>query len=96
MKVIAIREQAGEFAENKDIASQLRDSVLLPALRKSEEVTVDFTSVDGATQSFIHALISEALREFGPDVLSHIIFKNCNRSVQGIIEIVVDYMQESL
>lgn len=95
MKVIVIKEEAGVFAENKDIASTIREQVLLPALRNSEEVTFDFDGVEGATQSFVHAMISQAIREFGPEVIDHMIFQHCNESIKAIIEIVVDYMQES-
>jgi STAS-like domain of unknown function (DUF4325) len=94
MITIQIREQAGSFAENKDIARALREETLLPVLRNSDEVTLDFSGVEGATQSFIHALISEAIRMFGPEVLDHIIFKGCNDTVKQIIAIVTEYMQE--
>ncbi len=96
MRTISIKQKAGVFAENKDIASAIRADILLPVLRDNEEVVLDFADVEGATQSFLHAMISEALREFGPEVLDHMIFKNCNDSVRGVIEIVTDYMQESL
>ena len=95
MKTIHIKKEAGVFAENKDVAGVLRETVLLPALRDSQEITLDFAGVEGATQSFVHALASQAIREFGPEVLDHIVFKNCNDSIRGIIEIVVAYMQES-
>lgn len=96
MKTIVLKDTAGDFAENKNSAAALRDTVLLPTLRNSDEVTIDFTGVSGATQSFVHALISEAIREFGPDVLDHMIFKGCNENVQQIVLMVTDYMQESL
>ena len=96
MKTIIIQERAGVFAENKDVAGDIREQDILPALRANQQVTLDFAGVDGATQSFVHAMISEAIRELGPDVLDHIVFKNCNQSVRSIIEIVVDYMQESV
>lgn len=95
MITIDIKKEAGVFAENKDVAARLRERIILPALRQTEEVTLNFTAVEGATQSFVHALISEALREFGPDVLDHIIFKGCNDTVRQIVTIVIDYMQES-
>ncbi len=95
MKTIFIKNEAGIFAENKDIASRLREHDVLPTLRDSHEIMLDFAGVEGATQSFVHAMISQAFREFGPEVLDHIVFKHCNDSVRGIIEIVVDYMQES-
>lgn len=96
MKTISIKDMAGVFAENKDIASDIRENLVLPNLRSSEELTIDFENVEGATQSFVHAMVSEAIREFGPEVLDHIIFKNCNQSIRGIVEIVTDYMQESV
>lgn len=96
MRVVSIKDKAGIFAENKDVASEIREVEVLPTLRANEEITLDFEGVEGATQSFVHAMISEAIRELEPDVLDHIIFKNCNDSIRGIIEIVTDYMQESL
>ena len=66
----------------------------MPSLAKGEKVVLDFASVDSVTQSFVHALISDTFREYGIDVLNSISFKNCNDTVRGIIEIVVDYMQE--
>lgn len=96
MKIINILERAGAFAENKDIAREIRMQEIIPALNKNEEVILDFSNVGSATQSFIHALISDALRKYGNDVLDRIAFKSCNETVQKIINIVVDYMQEGL
>lgn len=93
--IIDIYERAGVFAENKDIARSLRMKQLTPALKRQEEVVLDFANVEGVTQSFIHALISQPIRDFGSEVIDHIIFKDCNSRVQRIIGIVVDYMQES-
>lgn len=95
MKTIYINKLAGVFAENKDIARDLRQGVLMPTLEKQSEITIDFIGVEGATQSFVHALISDAIRQYGSEVLERIIFKNCNPAIQGIIMIVADYMQES-
>jgi hypothetical protein len=84
----------GKFAENKDVARELRLNNILPALNDGKEVILDFQGVDSATQSFIHALISDVIRKKGIDFLDHIFFKNCNAVVQKIIKIVVDYMQD--
>lgn len=94
MKMIAIRARAGVFAENKDIARDLRLNEIVPALENKEEVILDFAGVDATTQSFIHALISDLLRKYGGDVLDRVEFKSCNETVRKIITIVVDYMQE--
>jgi hypothetical protein len=94
MKKIEIRAHAGAFAENKDVARDLRLSEIVPALEKNEEVVLDFAGVDATTQSFVHALISDLLRKYGGDVLDRIEFKSCNETIRKIITIVVDYMQE--
>ena|SRR3989338_66032 len=96
MRRISIFDKAGAFAENKDIARELRVGVIIPALDKNEEVTLDFEKVDAATQSFIHALISDLMRKYGSSVLDRLSFKSCNETVIKIIDIVVDYMQEGL
>ncbi|MBI5242315.1 MAG: STAS-like domain-containing protein [Elusimicrobia bacterium] len=94
MKRIEIRVHAGAFAENKDIARDLRLKELIPSLEKNEDIVLDFEGVEAATQSFIHALISDLLRKYGGDVLDRVEFKSCNDTVKKIITIVVDYMQE--
>ncbi|HAM37075.1 MAG TPA: hypothetical protein DEB40_09800 [Elusimicrobia bacterium] len=94
MKRIHIRTHAGVFAENKDIARDLRLKEIIPALEGGEDVVLDFERVEAVTQSFIHALISDLLRKYGNDILDRIEFKSCNETVRKIITIVVDYMQE--
>lgn len=94
MKRIEIHAHAGAFAENKDVARDLRLNEIVPALERKEAVVLDFEQVGATTQSFIHALISDLLRKYGSDVLDRIEFKSCNETVKKIITIVVDYMQE--
>ena len=92
---IFLYKEAGIFSENKDIARDIRRNKIIPALEKKEEVTLDFENVEGATQSFIHALISDLIRKYGSDVLDQILFKSCNETIQKMINIVISYMQES-
>lgn len=96
MKTIAIFEKAGAFAENKDVARDLRIRELLPALERGDDVVLDFTGVEAATQSFVHALISETFRRYGPEVLERMSFKGCGDTVKRMIRIVSDYMQEGM
>ena len=63
MREIKIFERAGGFAENKDVARELRITEILPALERNEEIILDFENVTAVTQSFIHALISDAIRK---------------------------------
>lgn len=95
-KIIKLKKIAGEFAENKDIAKKLRIEKIMPALSKGDEVVFDFDGINGATQSFIHALISDPIREFRDVAFDNLTYKNANDDIKEIISIVYRYMQESL
>lgn len=94
MKRIKLFPITGNFAENKDLARDIRIKEIVPSLENNEEVTLDFKNVDSATQSFVHALISDIIRNYGIEILDKIFFKNCSDTIKKIINIVVDYMQE--
>ncbi len=96
MMKIKLLDYVSSFAENKDVAREIRLTKIIPALEKNQEVILDFSGVDSTTQSFIHALISDLIRNYGVEVLDRISFKSCSETVQKIIAMVVEYMQESL
>ncbi len=91
---IHVLEKSGKFAENKDVSREIRIREIWPALERNEEVVLNFEGVEAATQSFIHALISDILRKQGDRALERMSFKSCNETVRKIIGIVVTYMQE--
>lgn len=93
-KTIGLFALVGGFGENKDIARDIRIKQIVPALEKKQTIILDFQKVESVTQSFVHALISELMRQYGNEVLDHIHFKNCNKTVRQIINIVTDYMQQ--
>ena len=96
MEVIKLYELVGDFAENKDTAKKIRLECILPALEKKRAVTIDFEHVNGATQSFIHALISDALRKYPDIVYDNVFYKNANDDIRKVVTIVYKYMQESM
>ena len=85
----------GAFAENKDAAREVRLNKIEPALAKGKNVILDFQGIDGATQSFIHSMISQVIRDHGSDVIERIFFRECSEDVKAIVNIVVNYMQET-
>ncbi len=93
---IELFPKTGSFAEDKDIARKIRIREIAPALQKDKKVILNFANIGGTTQSFIHALISELIRSEGIGVLDKIEFKSCAETVKSIINIVVDYMQDTL
>jgi len=90
---IQIRRRASAFAEDKDLAAVIREKDLKPAIDRGERVRFDFDGVEGATQSFVHAMLSEVIRTQGAGVLDRIEFTNCNPPVRSVIEIVAEYSQ---
>jgi len=92
---ISINKLSGSFAENKDIARDLRVKRIMPSLKKNQTVIIDFSGVTGATQSFVHALISDTVRVYGEEVFNRLRFKNCSPVIKEIVTIVSEYMQES-
>ncbi len=93
---IYIYEHFGPFAENKKKAKGIRENIILPFLRKGGLVVLDFARVESATQSFIHVLLSHPIRELGEPILEMLQFRNCNVEIRNIIEIVCEYMQDSI
>lgn len=87
---------AGEFAENKDVAKKLRIEKIMPSLSKGNLIVIDFQGMSGATQSFIHALISDPIREYKDVAFNNLLYKHTSDDIKGIISIVYRYMQESL
>ena len=94
MTEIVLLPKTGSFAENKDVAKDIRLNKLIPLLENDENIVLNFAGIDAATQSFVHALISDLLRKYSSTVLDKISFKGCNEKVRKIISIVTDYMQE--
>lgn len=95
MKKIKIKLMAGEFCENKDIAKKIREEYILPALSNGQQIELDFDGVTGTTQSFVHAAIAEAIRQFPDTFYEYVIFRSCSDLVKTVINIVSEYMQES-
>jgi hypothetical protein len=93
-KTIELRPGVAGFAEDKDQAKAIRIETVLPALERGEYIVLDFQHVNYATQSFIHALLGEALYKYSESLLDRIEFKNCTPQLQSVIELVVDYSLE--
>jgi hypothetical protein len=90
-------DRTGSFAEDKDVARELRDREILPSLAgSSSPLVLDFSGVELATQSFIHALLSQAIRTHGPAALDRLTFKGCNRDIRTLVTVVSDYSQEAI
>ena len=86
--IIHLQPVVGSFAENKEKAKELRVNKIMPTLAQRKKVTLDFKGIDGATQSFIHALISDPIRKYGDEAYDKLYYKNINEDVKEIVSTV--------
>lgn len=91
---LRVGELARSFAEDKDVARQIRIKFIKPAVENGKRVVLDFKGVAVSTQSFIHAMISEAILNHGTKALRLLEFKSCNPTVKSVILTVIDYCLE--
>jgi hypothetical protein len=91
---VSVKELAGSFAENKDVAKDVRENMIVPALAGGEIVVLDFKGVDSTTQSFVHALVSNVFQTVGENALALIEFRNCRAPVKSLITTVINYSLE--
>jgi hypothetical protein len=89
--VVMVANLAGNFAEDKDVARRIREENILPCLNDRKGVVLDFKGVDVATQSFIHAMISEALRIHNGSALELLEFRSCKATVKSVVLTVIEY-----
>jgi hypothetical protein len=59
-------------------------------------MVIDFGGVTLATQSFMHALLSDVIRHDPAKALDLPSFKNCNKAVRSTISLVAEYTQDAL
>jgi len=93
--LLTIRGHVTDFAENKEVARRLRRDVIAPAVEAGEVVELNFAGVNIATQSFIHALLGEVIREQPEKALRLLAFRNCSPAVKSTITLVAEYMQDT-
>jgi len=93
--ILTLHEHIGDFAEDKDWAAAFREQSIRPCLKMDATLILDFSGITLATQSFVHALISDILRGEGEEVLERLEFRGCVSGVKGIIETVVQYSLET-
>ena len=96
MLKIDILECCGQFAENKDIAKDIRENKLKPYFADNNNLPVilNFGGVTASTQSFIHALISGFFQREKEKALEMFDFQNCNNNIKTLITTVINYSLE--
>ena len=55
-RIIKLLSQTGPFAEDKDVAAELREKIIRPSVEKKIPTVLDFDGVEGATQCSVSML----------------------------------------
>ena len=93
MSPVTVELQAGPdgFTDDKDEAKRIRENTIIPTLEAQDDIILNFCNVKSSTQSFVHALVGEALQRFREPALDRIQFKSCTPLMKGLVQLVVDY-----
>jgi anti-sigma regulatory factor (Ser/Thr protein kinase) len=95
-EIVQVSPDVGKMAQDKVAAAALRREKILPALRAGKTVLLSFGGIAFTTQSFVHALLAEPLRELGPGAaLDRLIYARCSDQVREVIRLVVGYVLEA-
>jgi uncharacterized protein DUF4325 len=88
---VNLRRQFGAQPNDRDKAEEFCERRIKPALLHQREVVLDFKNTGLATQSFIHALISEAVRE-DPRWAAKIKVANASSAQQAVYDLALRHM----
>lgn len=83
---VMIADEFGTVAADGLAALAYRNRNIDPYLTLCERIVVDFTGVRSANSSFVNALVTGLVEENGEVVLSKMVFKGCNPTLQVLIE----------
>ncbi|MFO0607047.1 MAG: DUF4325 domain-containing protein [Polyangiales bacterium] len=94
-ETVEVPADVGNMAQDKLAAERIRRSLILPALREGKRLVLSFHGVALTTQSFLHALLAEPLRELGPEASpTRLLYARCSDQVREVIRLVVGYVLE--
>jgi hypothetical protein len=81
--------EVGPFIEDVGRARQVKQERILPTLANGGMLILDFAGVRFATQSFVHALLSDVFKERSS--VASLSFRNCSRATEEAIRAVAAY-----
>jgi len=88
---IPLRRRFGDQPNDRDQAEDFAKRKLLPALEKGRLILIDFRDTGMVTQSFIHALISEAVKSDSRHA-AKIQTANTTRAQQAVFDLALRHM----
>jgi len=85
MKTIKISDYFGKFCSDGEKSTKFLIEVVIPELEKNDKVCFDFQGIRNMNSSFSNALFTNLLRKLNENVLTKIIFINCQENIKILI-----------
>ena len=87
---LSIRDYFGRYAEDKELATKVRDRYLMTAINSGKGLILDFDDVISAPHSFLNALMSTPIRHFGITAYKLIKIINASPEIRETIDFILD------
>jgi len=87
---INIFNHFGKYAEDKQSAIKFRESRILPAVLDNKTVILDFSGVISAPHSFLNALLSTAIQNYGMQSYKNIKIVNASPEIRETLDYIFD------
>ncbi|MGV0107594.1 DUF4325 domain-containing protein [Nostoc sp. DSM 114160] len=87
---ISVRNYFGKYAEDKMTAIRIRDEKLLPEVAEGKCLSIDFDEVISAPHSFLNALLSTPIRQYGMAAYKKIKIINAAPEIRETIDFIMD------
>lgn len=87
---LSIKNYFGKYAEDKELASKIRERYLLPAIVNGQGLLLDFEDVISAPHSFLNAFIASSIRQLGMASYKRIKVINAAPEIRETIDFIMD------
>ena len=92
---VGLRKRFGNQPNDRDEAEEFSRLLILPALESGKQIILDFEGTGLVTQSFIHALISEAVKGDARNA-DRIVTINASRAQQAVYDLALRHMVDPM
>ncbi len=87
---ISVRNYFGRYAEDKDLAKNIRDKYLLPALAENQTITIDFEEIVSAPHSLLNAMLATPIERLGLSAYKKIKIINAAPEIRETLDFIFD------
>ncbi len=88
--VIKLNNYFGQYLENKDLAKEIRDTIILPSIEKGEILTLDFDGICFSAHSLLFAMLATPIERLGLSAYKKIKIINAAPEIRETLDFIFD------